>query len=244
MRPRTIVFVAAVVALAAAGGVLAGRASRPVLVPAAKSPGNGLPLVVVHGEEPLRGVRPRSCEIVTDSRGKRAVRVRGDVVVNDGPDALIVGAELRVLGDGGAWSGRSEWRVPVGESIADVEFPDDGPEPLPRNPNRCFFFIESATTYVPPATGPPPHGAGATIGVEYEYVIGTHCGLTRLEFNGRWWDVSPPVSDDPHNKPPGWDDPARGVIVLLTPNRAEFRAGGRVARLVPGPAPTALGECY
>jgi hypothetical protein len=92
-----------------------------------------------------------------------------------------------------------------------------------------------------------PYGPGAELGVSYEYVLYTHCGVLAARINGREWDADPPLLDESGgaNPPPGWGNPFdTGTMRLLAGDVAEFRSSsGEVARFrprplnVPGPGP-------
>lgn len=236
--------------LALSVGIFIGFTLRKTSASSARAV-RSVPLEIVHGENALRTVIPKGCEsfVAGDSTG---VRIPGEVLVNEGTDALIVSGTFRAVFGDHEQESSQEWHVPVGERVSNVVIKPDATtdsraarlKPL----KTCIFFIDKTRTYVPPETGPPPAGPGARIGVAYPYGVQTHCGVTELEFDGRWWRVSPPLSADLNNPPPGWDENSMpGTIVLLARNRAEFRTKAqvspRVAHLVPEPTPSALGEC-
>jgi len=86
-----------------------------------------------------------------------------------------------------------------------------------------------------PASDDLPCAAGVDLGLEYPYVLYTHCGVLSAYFDGRLWLARPPLSDGSGNPPPAWGNPSdRGTMTLVSEDRAEFRSeNGNVARFVP-----------
>ena len=69
----------------------------------------------------------------------------------------------------------------------------------------------------------PPCGPGAEIGKRYPYILHTHCGISSVHFDGRWWVADPMLIFVGGHPPPGWDNPkARGKIELIAQDRARF----------------------
>lgn len=202
------------------------------------------PLQIVQGD--LAFFRPEGCVEYDAAGGIHSARIKGEVFMNNGDDALIVTTDFRVFVGSRSWDSIGEWRVLAGDRIRDISLSLTGEpgapgsaQPIPRGITRCMLFIEKLETFVPPATGSPPLGPGAQLGIAYPYSVRTHCGVTIMQFDGRWWKVSPPLSEDPYNPPPGWDDNVeRGTIRLLSHDQAEFRTSrGAVAKLVPTQTP-------
>ena len=77
-----------------------------------------------------------------------------------------------------------------------------------------------------PEASEPPCGDGARVGVDYDFILYTHCGIQAAVFDGRIWQARRPP------KAPGgnW---MRGEMRLLTRDIAEFRAGSLVAKFRP-----------
>jgi hypothetical protein len=83
-----------------------------------------------------------------------------------------------------------------------------------------------------------PYGPGVELGVPYEYVLYSHCGVLGARIDGREWDADPPLFDEVGaNPPPGWENPFdQGEMMLLARDVAEFRsASGEMARFRPRP---------
>ena len=81
-----------------------------------------------------------------------------------------------------------------------------------------------------------PCGRGVDVGVDYDYVLYTHCGIRWAVFDGRLWVAEPPLTDGSGNPPPGWGNPmASGVMRLQASGAAEFQSGPLVARFAPAP---------
>lgn len=216
-------------------GVVVGRA----ITVRNTSAGIRAPLRIVDGA--LATSHPGRCEEFRTAEGTSA-RISGEVIENQGDQALIISTEFRVTVGEQEWNAARTWRVPVGGTIDDVRLttPDGEIQTIEGSVTRCILFIERQGTYLPPITDPPPDGAGVKLGASYPYIWETHCGATILVFDGRWWNPSPPLSDDPHNPPPGWDDGQPGTLELITRDRARFTTdGGQRVNLVPAPTPTA-----
>ncbi|HXG75549.1 MAG TPA: hypothetical protein VNJ53_03175, partial [Gaiellaceae bacterium] len=80
-----------------------------------------------------------------------------------------------------------------------------------------------------PGASAPPCGPGVELGTPYDVVLFTHCGFQIAVFDGRRW--RPPA---PPPSPPG--DLLAGEMVLVSPDRAVFRAGSLDVSFVAAPA--------
>lgn len=87
-----------------------------------------------------------------------------------------------------------------------------------------------------PDAEPPPCGPGARVGVGYDHLLYTHCGVETTIFDGRLWLAQPPLNNGSGSPPPEWGNPiATGVMRLLLADEAEFRTGSLIARFMPAP---------
>ena len=96
-----------------------------------------------------------------------------------------------------------------------------------------------------PNADAPPCGSGVRMGVDYEHLLYTHCGVESTIFDGRLWLAQPPLDEGGvRGAPQGWSDPTQGgVMYLLGDNRAEFRADALVASFAPAPPSYARKAC-
>ena len=63
----------------------------------------------------------------------------------------------------------------------------------------------------------------AEIGTPYRFELLTHCGVELLWFDGRTWKIDTPLSQDMHNRPPGWPNPfALGSVTLRNESELIF----------------------
>jgi len=68
------------------------------------------------------------------------------------------------------------------------------------------------------ATPPADGGARGT-----RMALHTHCGVISATVQGQLWLADPPLGDDSHNPPPGWDENlTKGYWIEINPGRAEF----------------------
>ena len=134
--------------------------------------------------------------------------------------AALAVASAIVAGCGGADAEReAESTTPARPSAVGGEFGD---------PPQGLCGPDSRT---------PPCARGAKVGVEYPYVLLTHCGIVHTYFDGRRWLAEPPLSGGHGNAPRGWGNPTEeGWMRLDGRSEATFRGrSGHVARFVPAP---------
>ena len=99
----------------------------------------------------------------------------------------------------------------------------------------------STPTTIPtptPTSRPLPENAKAEIGVRYLFSIYTHCGVSKVSFDGRDW-----VPDPPLESLRSWDDPFEsGTMELESEDLAMFRThSGEVVHFRPPPIYERLG---
>ena len=57
------------------------------------------------------------------------------------------------------------------------------------------------------------------------HVVYSHCGVVSTTVDGVLWLADPPLGDDSHNPPPGWDDnDTPGMFVRTSSTDARFTA--------------------
>ncbi len=82
----------------------------------------------------------------------------------------------------------------------------------------------------PAVLAKPPYAAGTRVGVDYEYVLVTHCGINNAPIDGIYWAADPELTDGSGNPPTGWRNPlAKGTLRLVSKDRARFEADGKTA---------------
>ena len=84
------------------------------------------------------------------------------------------------------------------------------------------------------------------IGVAYKVEVGTHCGLTHVNFDGSEWAISGVLSDGSGNPPDGFNNPGdTGTITLTSDETAiwtsEFGQQRELTRDAPHPV---IDICY
>jgi len=74
----------------------------------------------------------------------------------------------------------------------------------------------------------PDETADVIVGRRYKFAIYTHCGVKFIGLDGSVWKASPALGDG--NVPAGWNGLQRGVIEILSNDRALFtdRSGHEV----------------
>ncbi len=81
-----------------------------------------------------------------------------------------------------------------------------------------------------------PCTRGVRRGTDYSYILPVHCGVNDAYFDGRLWVTRPRLMSTPGNPPRWLDNPQqRGMMRLVSPRRAEFRARGHTIVFRPAP---------
>jgi hypothetical protein len=65
-----------------------------------------------------------------------------------------------------------------------------------------------------------PNETDIVVGESYAYTIYTHCGVNWIGMDGDQWKAENPLGNG--NPPPGWGQPERGTITVVTETRAVY----------------------